>query len=83
METPLQSLEGIEHLSSLEFLDLYETELADISLLNQLPNLKEVNLATGVDISRFTMEAQLDKPEVARYFGLPRVHFGVWERLEL
>ena len=83
METPLQSLEGIEHLSSLEFLDLYETELADISLLNQLANLKEVNLATGVDISRFTMEAQLDKPEVARYFGLPRVHFGVWERLEL
>jgi len=66
-------------LKKLQYLDLYDTGVSDVRVLNTLPNLKEVNIATRTDAN---LEAQLDKPEIAIYCGLPSICLIIWEEDE-
>ncbi|NOQ73413.1 MAG: hypothetical protein GQ574_15515 [Crocinitomix sp.] len=58
---------------------MYYTEVSDVRVLNTLPNLKGVNLAT---YTNHNLEEQLDKPEIAVYCGLPSRYLYIWERDE-
>lgn len=83
METPMQTLDGIEHLQKLEYLDLYEAEVEDVRILNQLPNLKEVNLAVSRHHELEDMQAQLDKPEKGVFVCLPHLYLSIWDRVDI
>lgn len=69
----------VASLKKLEYLDLYSTGVSDVGVLNMLPNLKEVNLATGTEEN---LEAQLEKPEIIIYCRLPSVCIWIWEEDE-
>ncbi|WBX97041.1 leucine-rich repeat domain-containing protein [Chryseobacterium gambrini] len=76
----LDDISGLEPLKKLERLDLFQTNVTDVKVLNTLPNLKEVNLA--VKNYKLNLKAQLDRPEIAAYYGLPSVMFLIWKRDE-
>lgn len=76
----LDDISGLEPLKKLERLDLYKTNVTDVKVLNTLPNLKEVNLA--VKNYKLDLKAQLDRSEIAAYYGLPSVMFLIWKRDE-
>jgi hypothetical protein len=77
LESDLNDISDLECLKKLEYLDLYGTSVSDVRVLNTLPNLKEVNIAT---YSNENLEAQLDKPEVAVYCGLPTIYLSIWKK---
>lgn len=79
LESRISDLSGLEPLKKLEYLDLYYTKVLDVRVLNTLPNLKGVNLATKSSVN---LEEQLDKPEIAVYCGLPSVYLWIWEKDE-
>ena len=73
-------ISGLEPLKKLERLDLFQTNVTDVKVLNTLPNLKEVNLA--VKNYKLNLKAQLDRPEIAAYYALPSVMFFIWKEDE-
>lgn len=73
----LKDISGLEPLKKLEYLDLYHTRVTDVRVLNTLPALKEINLA--VRERKNDLEAQLDRPEIAVYCGLPDKHLWIWQ----
>ncbi len=73
----IENIEGLKYLTSLEDLNLYDNKISDIRILNTLPNLKEVNLA-GNTLDKKAVDKQLDRPEIAVFYGLPSVPFRVW-----
>ncbi|WP_185205679.1 hypothetical protein [Chryseobacterium sp. C3] len=76
----LDDISGLEPLKKLERLDLFQTNVTDVKVLNTLPNLKEVNLA--VKNYKLDLKAQLDRPEIAAYYALPSVMFFIWKEDE-
>ncbi|MFT5822613.1 MAG: hypothetical protein ACI8ZM_003869 [Crocinitomix sp.] len=78
-ESDVSDIKHLEPLKKLQFLDLYYTRVSDVRVLNTLPNLKEVNLAT---YTNHNLEEQLDKPEIAVYCGLPSVYISIWRKDE-
>lgn len=76
----LDDISGLEPLKKLERLDLFQTNVTDVKVLNTLPNLKEVNLA--VKNYKLNLKAQLDRPEIAAYYALPSVMFFIWKEDE-
>lgn len=76
----LDDISGLEPLKKLERLDLFQTNVTDLKVLNTLPNLKEVNLA--VKNYKLNLKAQLDRPEIAAYYALPSVMFFIWKEDE-
>lgn len=79
METNIKDISDLEPLKKLEYLDLYYTSISDVTVINTLPNMKEVNLAT---YSKENLENQLDRPEIAVYVGRPQLYLRVWEEDE-
>lgn len=79
METNVTDISDLEPLKKLEYLDLYATSVSDVRVINTLPNMKEINLATH---SNTNLESQLDRPEIAVYIGLPTAYLSVWEKDE-
>ncbi len=79
METDVTDISGLEPLKKLEILDLYYTNVSDVHVINTLPNMKEINLATH---SKVDLESQLDRPEIAVYVGLPTRYLSIWEEDE-
>jgi Leucine-rich repeat (LRR) protein len=79
METDASDISGLEPLKKLEYLDLYYTYVSDVSVINTLPNMKEINLAT---FSKVNLESQLDRPEIAVYVGLPTKYLSIWKKDE-
>ncbi len=77
-ENTIENIEGLANLKSLEYLNLYENEISDINILNDLPNLKQVNIAGNL-IEKPKVLKQLNIPEVAVFYGLPKVPFWIWE----
>ncbi|WP_143152313.1 leucine-rich repeat domain-containing protein [Chryseobacterium arachidis] len=77
----LNEISALEPLKKLERLDLYQTEVTDVRVLNSLPNLKEVNLLVW-NYKKQNFEAQLDRPEIMIYCGLPTINLWIWERDE-
>ena len=75
-ENELKNIEGIQHLKSLERLNLYHNKIADVRLLNELSHLQEVNLA-ATDLRKEDAQQQLDKPEIAEWFGRPYIPFSI------
>lgn len=78
----LVNIEEMRHLKSLEQVNFYDTNISDISVLNGLEHLYEVNLC-GIGISFEEARKQLDKPEIAVYLGRPAVPFIIWRRVSL
>ncbi|WP_394666494.1 hypothetical protein [uncultured Chryseobacterium sp.] len=76
----LDDISGLEPLKKLERLDLFQTNVTDVKVLNTLLNLKEVNLA--VKNYKLDLKAQLDRPEIAAYYALPSVMFFIWKEDE-
>jgi Leucine-rich repeat (LRR) protein len=72
----LSNIEGLRHLKSLKQLNLYDTNIKDLSVLNTLEHLKEVNLC-GIGISYEEGKKQLDKPEIATHLGRPFIPFFI------
>ena len=68
----IENINGIENLKNLEYINLYKNNISDISVLNKLPKLKEVNVA-GNNITQEDIEKQLEKPEIACFLSLPNV----------
>lgn len=77
LESNLIDISLLEPLKKLEYLDLFSTEVEDIRVLNTLPNLKGVNTS-----SWSYLEEQLDKPEIAVYYGFLPIYFKIWEEDE-
>ncbi|WP_299435624.1 leucine-rich repeat domain-containing protein [uncultured Aquimarina sp.] len=77
-ENTIQNINGLANLKSLEYLNLYENKISDIRILNNLPSLKQVNIAGNL-IEKPEVYKQLNKPEVAIFYGLPKVPFWIWE----
>lgn len=77
----MKDISALEPLKKLERLDLYQTEITDVRVLNTLPNLKEVNLAVW-NYKKANLAAQLDRPEIAIYCGLPTINLWIWEKDE-
>ncbi len=75
METDISDISHLEPLKKLELLDLYYTNVKDARVLNTLPNLKEVNVASYNNVA---LEKQMDKPELAVYCGLPTIYLSIW-----
>lgn len=78
METELTDISYLEPLKKLEYLDLFATDVPDIRVLNTLPNLKGVNLAGNANVN----SKDLDKPEIAVYYGFIPVYLSIWEKDE-
>lgn len=78
-ESDIKDITDLKPLKKLKYLDLYYTGISDVSVLNTLPNLKEVNLATYTNND---LEGQLDKPEIAVYCGLPTIYLSIWREDE-
>ncbi len=79
MESNIKDIVDLEPLKKLEYLDLYATSVSDVKVINTLPNIKEVNLAT---YSKENLENQLDRPEIVVYVGLPTLYLSIWEKDE-
>lgn len=79
METYIKDISALEPLKKLEYLDLYYSSLSDVRVINTLPNMKKVNLATSSNVD---LESQLDRPEIAVYVGLPTIWLSIWEKDE-
>ncbi|WP_435263868.1 hypothetical protein [Tenacibaculum sp. nBUS_03] len=74
----LKSLQKLEYLDfSNEYLSLNEN-IIDITALNYLLNLKEVNL-----FGFKKLENQLNNPEIAVYRGIGQIHFHIYEEDDL
>ena len=74
----IENIDGLKNLKKLEQLNLYSNKISDIKVLNTLPQLSEVNLASnGLDKKAFLQ--QLDKPEIAIFYGLPYIPFRIWK----
>lgn len=54
--------------------NLYDNKVSDVRVLNQLPHLKEVNLA-GNNIDKKLVAEQLEKPGIAVFMYRPHVPF--------
>lgn len=78
-ESDVTDISGLAPLKKLEILDLYYTSVKDVSVINTLPNMKEINLAT---FSKGDLISQLDRPEIAVYVGLPTFYLSIWEKDE-
>lgn len=74
-ETDISDISHLEPLKKLELLDLYYTAVTDARVLNTLPSLKEVNVATYNSVE---LEKQMDKPNLAVYCGMPRIYLSIW-----
>lgn len=72
----LTYIDELAKLTALEKLNLFSNNISDIRVLNQLPNLKLVDLAAN-PISPAEAAAQLDRPEIACFMGLPHVPFYI------
>ncbi len=79
METNVSDISDLKSLKKLEYLDLYYTSVSDVRVINTLPKMKEVNLATNSNVD---LESQLDRPEIAVYVGRPILYLSVWEEDE-
>ena len=77
-ENTIKNIDGLANLKNLERLNLYENEISEISILNTLPNLIQVNMA-GNKIEKPEVLKQLNKPETAIFYGLPKIPFRIWE----
>ncbi|WP_298544975.1 leucine-rich repeat domain-containing protein [uncultured Aquimarina sp.] len=77
-ENTIQNIEGLANLKNLAYLNLYENKISDITILNELPNLKQVNIAGNL-IEKPKALKQLNIPEIAVFYGLPKVPFWIWE----
>ncbi|WP_343662183.1 leucine-rich repeat domain-containing protein [Chryseobacterium mucoviscidosis] len=75
-ENAIESIEGLENLKNLERLNLYDNKISDISLVNKLPKLYQVNIA-GNELNEKDVEKQLDKPEIATWYGRPYTPFRI------
>lgn len=75
MDTHIKDISDLEPLKKLEYLDLYYTYVSDVTVINTLPNMKEVNLAT---LSKIDLESQLDRSEIGIYVGRPQMYLSVW-----
>ncbi len=78
-----EDLQAVQQLKNIEYIDLYdeiysENKITDISVLNKLLNLKEVNLANKEHLSN-----QLDEKSKAVYHWLNTTHFKVYEEDDL
>ncbi|WP_131248820.1 leucine-rich repeat domain-containing protein [Aquimarina atlantica] len=74
----IENIDGLRNLKKLEQLNLYSNKISDISVLNTLPCLTEVNLeSNGLDKKAFLQ--QLNKPEIAIFYGLPFIPFRIWD----
>ncbi|MFZ4929037.1 leucine-rich repeat domain-containing protein [Chryseobacterium sp. Mn2064] len=77
----LNNISGLEPLKKLERLDLHQTKVTDVRVLNTLPNLKEVNLAVyGYKYQE--LKSQLDQPEIGIFSGLPLRNLSIWKKDE-
>ncbi|QKX04067.1 hypothetical protein HN014_03810 [Aquimarina sp. TRL1] len=74
----IENIDGLKNLKKLEQLNLYSNKISDISVLNTLPCLTEVNLA-GNKLDKKEFLQQLNKPEIAIFYGLPYVPFLIWK----
>jgi len=74
----IENIDGLENLKKLEELNLYANKISDISALNTLPCLKEVNLESN-ELDKKEFLQQLNKPEIAIFYGLPFVPFRIWQ----
>lgn len=79
MESEVDDIAHLAPLKKLEYLDLSGTSISDIHILNTLPKLKGVNLAT---YSNENLEEQLDNPKIAVYCGRPSAYLWIWEKDE-
>lgn len=75
-ENAIESIEGLENLKNLERLNLYDNKISDISLVNRLPKLYQVNVARN-ELNEKDVEKQLDKPEIATWYGRPYTPFRI------
>lgn len=79
----LENINWIESLKNLEYINLYQNKISNISVLNKLPKLKEVNVACN-NITQEDVDQQLEKPELARFLFLPHapeVAFNIWGKV--
>lgn len=74
----IENIDGLRNLKKLEELNLYDNKISDISVLNTLPCLTEVNLESN-ELDKKEFLKQLNKPEIAIFYGLPYVPFRIWD----
>ncbi len=74
----IENIDGLRNLKKIEELNLYDNKISDINVLNTLPNLKEVNLE-GNGLEKKEYLSQLNKPEIAIFYGLPFLPFRIWD----
>jgi len=78
LEFEKDNLDFLKPLQQLEYVNLMNGTVSNISALNALPNLKEANLY-GLQ----HLEKQLEQPEVAVYLWINRTPFYVYEEDDL
>ncbi len=77
-ENNIENIDGMANLTSLEHLNVFENKISDIRILNNLPSLKQVNIAGNL-IEKPEVNKQLNNPQIAIFYGLPKVPFWIWE----